>query len=111
MMDLNKPLYEQTWDGRYTAQVLIHIWWPAENEFDLLNDVQLLQAKQLFYRLSYLKDEELQFLKDKYYREANHPLGDQYLTDKYQMSKESLREWRLRLLDKLRPYRENPKTK
>lgn len=103
------PWWHRDWEVQQVVSTLVHIWWKAEHEFDLLNEYELPAAKQMYYRLSYLNADELQLLKDKYYRPENHPLGDKHLTGKYYKSTDEIRQWRLTILRKLSTYKGKPK--
>lgn len=105
----DRPLYKQPWTNRFAAQVLTHLWWRVEKQFDSLSDYELQEAKQLYYRLSYLNVDELELLRDKYFRPENHPLGDQHLTNKYHKTTDEIRQWRLTILRKLSAYQDKPK--
>lgn len=103
------PWWDKDWNIQQTAHTLVRIWWKAEHEFDLLNEYELPAAKQMYYRLSYLNADELQLLRDKYYRPENHPLGDKHLTGKYNKTTDEIRQWRLTILRKLSAYQDKPK--
>ncbi|MGJ3947222.1 hypothetical protein [Levilactobacillus brevis] len=96
------------WPNRFAVRLMVRLWWRAEHDFSSLDEYAMKQAKQLYYRLSYLNDDELELLRLKYFRRENHPLGDAVVAEHYQMPCKEFRVWRLAVVEKLEPYRSNP---
>lgn len=96
------------WPNSFAVRVMVRLWWRAEHEISSLDEYAVKQIKQLYYRLSYLSDSELELLRRKYYRHENHPLGDAVVAEYYRMPLKEFRIWRLQVVAKLEPYRSKP---
>lgn len=100
---------EEEWGSRFVPQLLLHDWWLSEHDINALSSDQVIVTKQMYYRLSYLSQRELQFLHRKYASDARlKAVSDSELSDEYGMKATELRKWRLRILEKLRIYRDKP---
>ncbi|WP_461244930.1 hypothetical protein [Secundilactobacillus muriivasis] len=101
--------WDEDWEPRQAAHFMVRMWYQAENEFSTLEGYGLAQAKQLFYRLSYLDKPELEMLHRKYCRKAPQPVSDKDMAALYDMDPKQFREWRLSVVEKVCKYRSTPK--
>lgn len=102
------PLYEQDW----TSQQVIHYlrrWKYYDTHLNDLDDTEMKFLKALYYRLSYLSDEQREWLAEKYYTDdfLNIP-DDQRLADQHGLSLLRYRTKKQTIIAELRQKRDVP---
>lgn len=109
-----QPFYKTAWSAAQVKRVLGLGWYKYEHHFDELSDEDILKARQFYYRLSYLSNEERDLLKAHYYNDyqlLTEVPKDSAMAVKYGMSSKDYRIKRAAIESKLKAYRATPKEK
>ncbi|EHL98797.1 hypothetical protein HMPREF9103_01353 [Lentilactobacillus parafarraginis F0439] len=110
----SQPFYKSSWSSDQLKCMRGIRWYRYEHHFAELNDDDILDARQFYYRLSYLTDEERELLKAHYYSERKLLTDvpkDSLVAARYGIDEKTYRHRRAAIKAKLKAYRATPKEK